>query len=140
GGGGGGSENAGGASACGRGGGASATLVAGGGGRTSGAGWAAGGSDDTPPGARSSCRNIPICSYSARTCRSRTAIRCSSAIAPPRVQLLERVRRRAAARRELPDARYLMMVTTDVAVCVTGITMPAAFTVSVIVCDDVDPR
>jgi hypothetical protein len=33
-----------------------------------------------------------------------------------------------------------MIVTTEVAVCVTGITMPAAFTVSFIVCVDVEPR
>ena len=33
-----------------------------------------------------------------------------------------------------------MSVTVDVAVCVTGITIPAAFTVSFIVCVDVEPR
>src|SRR5450432_784632 len=49
--------------------------------------------------AASSARSAPICSYSARTCCSNTAIRCSSAIAPPGVKLLERLRRRAAARR-----------------------------------------
>ena len=35
---------------------------------------------------------------------------------------------------------YLMIVTVDVAVCVTGMTIPSAFTVSFIVCVDVEPR
>src|SRR5664279_2300902 len=92
-----------------------------------------------PSRAARSVRSEAICSYSARTCCSNTAIRCSSAIAPPWVKLLERLRRRAVARRNC-ESDQRTMVTVDVAVCLTGMIVPAAFTVSDIVWVDVEPR